>query len=52
MPKNVLVVDDDPIQLKIAEDMLGRKGISCKTCKNAREVVAALENSEYDLILT
>lgn len=52
LPKNVLVVDDDPIQLKIAEDMLGRKGISCKTCKNAHEVVAALENSEYDLILT
>lgn len=52
LPKNVLVVDDDPIQLKIAEDMLGRKGISCKTCKNTREVVAALENSEYDLVLT
>lgn len=52
LPKNVLVVDDDPIQLKIAEDMLGRKGISCKTCKNAREVVAALENSDYDLVLT
>ena len=52
LPKNVLIVDDDPIQLKIAEDMLGRKGISCKTCKNAREVVAALENSEYDLVLT
>jgi signal transduction histidine kinase/DNA-binding response OmpR family regulator len=52
LPKNVLVVDDDPIQLKIAEDMLGRRGVSCKTCMNAREVVAALENSEYDLILT
>lgn len=52
LPKNVLVVDDDPIQLKIAEDMLGRKGISCKTCMNAREVVTALENSEYDLVLT
>ena len=25
LPKNVLVVDDDPIQLKIAEDMLRRK---------------------------
>ena len=52
LPKKVLVVDDDPIQLKIAEDMLGRKGIYCKTCMNAREVVASLENSEYDLILT
>lgn len=52
LPKNVLVVDDDPIQLKIAEDMLGRRGISCKTCMNVREVVVALENSEYDLVLT
>ena len=52
LPKNVLVVDDDPIQLKIAEDMLGRRGISCTTCMNIREVVVALEKSEYDLILT
>lgn len=52
LPKNVLVVDDDSIQLKIAEDMLGRRGISCTTCMNVREVVTALENSEYDLVLT
>lgn len=52
LPKNVLVVDDDPIQLKIAEDMLGRRGISCKTCMNVSEVVTALENFEYDLVLT
>ena len=42
LPKNVLVVDDDPILLKIAEDMLGRKGVSCTTCMNFQEVVAAL----------
>lgn len=52
LPKKVLVVDDDPIQLKIAEDMLGRKGINCTTCINAREVVAALRKSDYDMILT
>ncbi len=52
LPKNVLVVDDDPIQLKIAEDMLGRKGIACKTCINVREVVAAFEQSNYDVVLT
>ena len=34
LPKKVLVVDDDQIQLKIAEDMLGRRGISCTTCMN------------------
>ena len=52
LPKNVLVVDDDPIQLKIAEDMLGRRGIFCTTCMNVHKVVTALENSEYDLVLT
>lgn len=52
LPKKVLVVDDDPIQLKIAEDMLGRNGISCTTCTNIQEVVAALEKSDYDIVLT
>lgn len=52
LPKNVLVVDDDPILLKIAEDMLGRKGISCTTCMNFQEVVAVLGKSDYDIVLT
>lgn len=52
LPKNVLVVDDDPILLKIAEDMLGRKGVSCTTCMNFQEVVAALGKSDYDMVLT
>lgn len=52
LPKKVLVVDDDPIQLKIAEDMLGRRGISCTTCMNVREAVEALVESDYDIVLT
>lgn len=52
LPKNVLIVDDDKIQLKIAEDMLERKGISCTTCLNVKEVVIALGESDYDMILT
>lgn len=52
LPKNVLVVDDDPILLKIAEDMLGRKGVSCTTCMNFQEVVATLGKSDYDMVLT
>ena len=52
LPKKVLVVDDDPIQLKIAEDMLGRNGITCTICMNIQEVVAALEKSDYDIVLT
>lgn len=52
LPKKVLVVDDDPIQLKIAEDMLGRKGIICTTCQNVSDVVKALRQSNYDIVLT
>lgn len=52
LPKNVLIVDDDKIQLKIAEDMLERKGISCTTCINVKEVILALGESYYDMILT
>ena len=52
LPKKILVVDDDPIQLKIAEDMLGRNGITCTTCMNVRDVVAAIRRSDYDMILT
>ena len=52
LPKNVLVVDDDPLQLKITKNMLGRKGIACATCGNVREVITALAESDYDLVLT
>lgn len=52
LPKNILVVDDDLILLKITEDMLSRKGINCTTCMNVKEVVAALEKSYYDIVLT
>lgn len=52
LPKRVLVVDDDPILLKIAEDMLGRKGILCTTCLNVKEVMTALGQADYDVVLT
>lgn len=52
LPSRILIVDDDPILLKIAEDMLGRKGIICTTCLNVKEVMAALEQADYDVVLT
>ncbi len=45
-------MDDDPILLKIVEDMLGRNGITCTTCMNVRDVVTAIRQSDYDMILT
>lgn len=52
LPRRVLVVDDDPIQLRNTVEIMERNGISCRACINAQEVVRALRNEEYDLILT
>lgn len=52
LPKKVLVVDDDPILLKVTEDMLGRNGVICTTCVNVQNTVEALYKSDYDLVLT
>lgn len=52
LPKKILVVDDDPILLKVIEDMLEHNGIMCTTCINIKEAVSALYGSNYDLVLT
>lgn len=52
LPRNVLVVDDDAILLKIAEDMFGRNGVRCTSCPNVQEAVKALRQTDYDLVLT
>lgn len=38
--------------LKITEDMLGRNGVACTTCRDVREAVTALSRSDYELVLT
>lgn len=52
LPRRVIVVDDDPIQLRNTVEMMERNGISCRACTNAQEVVRALRTGEYDLLLT
>lgn len=51
LPKHVLAVDDDPIQLHITREMLERSGIPCRACTDAREVVSELRKGKYDLLL-
>lgn len=51
LPKHVLAVDDDPIQLHITREMLERGGIPCRACTDAREVVCELRKGKYDLLL-
>lgn len=52
LPRHVLVVDDDSVQLEVIKEMLERNGVSCETCKNVKEVVKALRKGNFDLILT
>ena len=52
LPRKVLVVDDDPIQLRIIGEMLERNGVFCCKCQSAQAVVNELRRSHYDIILT
>lgn len=52
LPRDVLVVDDDSVQLEVIKEMLERNGVSCEACRNVKEVVQALRKRDFDLILT
>ncbi len=52
LPRQVLVIDDDAVQLEVIKEMLERNGVACKTCNHAKEVVRALRQQHIDLILT
>ncbi len=51
-PRNVIVIDDDPMQLGIVREMLERNAVSCTVCSTASEVVKAMRECDYDIILT
>lgn len=52
LPKRIILVDDDPIQLRIVMEMLERNGVSCRTCIGAKDVAGELRKEPYDLLLT
>lgn len=52
LPRQVLVVDDDSLQLGVIKEMLERNGVFCETGSSAKEVVQALRKQNFDLILT
>lgn len=52
LPQNVLVIDDDRMQLEVIYEFLERGGVSCRICQTAKEVVAALRDSQFDMVLT
>ena len=52
MPKFVITIDDDPIQLEMCKEMLERNGIRCTTCVNKQDLVEEMRKQDYDLLLT
>lgn len=52
LPKKVLVVDDDFIQLEMIKDMLERNKISCTICHSTNEVIDCMRRLDFDVILT
>lgn len=52
LPKSVILIDDDPIQLELCKEMLERNGIHCTICANKQDLVGCMRNCDYDLLLT
>ena len=52
LPQNILAIDDDPMLLNIVKEMLERNGVTCTICTTAKEVVKAMRNQDYDLLLS
>lgn len=49
-PFNVLVVDDNEINLKIAKGMMDRIGCEVTTIDNGPDAITAIKESSYDLV--
>lgn len=52
LPRQVLAIDDDAVQLEVIREMLERNGVSCTACNHVREVVEAFRRQDFDMILT
>lgn len=52
LPKRVIAIDDDQLQLAVMKEMLERNGVDCITCSTAKDVVKAMREKDYDLLLS
>ena len=48
---NILLAEDNPVNQKMALIVLKKLGLVADTAKNGREVLVALEEHHYDLVL-
>lgn len=52
LPKFVLVIEDDPIQLELCKELLEQNGIQCTGCSYVKQLVNRMRKANYDLLLT
>ncbi|MEJ5236823.1 MAG: response regulator [Limisphaera sp.] len=50
LPLRLLVADDNPINLKVGLTILRKLGYQADTATNGREVLAALQRQDYDIL--
>ncbi len=49
---NILVVDDDPLVLKMLMKIIGRAGYNVWTAENGREALQRIQEESVDLMIT
>ncbi|MDD4515048.1 ATP-binding protein [Massilibacteroides sp.] len=49
---NCLLVDDDPLQLALTEELLKQSLVIVKTCTDPRKVLDLLREQKYDIVIT
>lgn len=52
LPKNVIAIDDDMLQLELVKEMLERNGVSCTRCSKVDKLTEELRKKNYDLLLS
>jgi signal transduction histidine kinase/DNA-binding response OmpR family regulator len=51
LPLSILLVEDNPVNQRVGQLMLGRFGYRCDLASNGREAVEAVARRHYDLVL-
>ena len=52
LPHRVLIIDDNIMQRDVIKQMLERNGIACTACASVKEVVKAMRDMDYDVLLS
>lgn len=47
-----LLVDDDPLQLALTEELLKQNAIEVETCVDPQKVLSLVENQSYDVVIS